>query len=254
MIHYHGTPMGGKRADVSRFMMGRHALIPFARPEDLSAVMMCAQSFVLDNSAFSLWKKGGDVNVSEYHEWVAGIAQHPGLDWVLIPDKIDGTEEENVELVTTWLRMGCKAKSVPVWHLHESLEWLDWLVGNFNTVALGSSGQYASPGTKPWWVRMNHAMKVACDEKGRPRAKLHGLRMLDPDIFRWLPLASADSTNAAVNAGSLSRFGMYQPATAAQRAEVIAGRIESHNSAMIWAGPPVHEELWAPEYLEAINQ
>ena len=81
---------------------------------------------------------------------------------------------------------------------------------------------------------MADAMDAICDEHGRPLCRLHGLRMLNPDIFTRLPLASADSTNAAVNCGSVSRFGMYTPPTAAQRAAVIAERIEAHNSAATW--------------------
>lgn len=244
MIHYHGTPMGGDRVGVARFLQGRHALVPFARPDDLGAVAEFSQSFVLDNSAFSLWKKGGDVNVAEYHAWVSSVAHHPGLDWVLIPDKIDGTEQENVDLVTLWLRMGCAAKSVPVWHLHESLDWLEYVVTHFQTVALGSSGQWATPGTDGWWARMAEAMSVACDAQGRPRCKLHGLRMLDPAIFQHLPLASADSTNAAVNGGSITRFGQYPAPTASQRAAVIADRIEQYNSAGRWICPPTQPCLF----------
>lgn len=236
MIHYHGTPVGGTRVDVTRFLAGRHALIPFHRPDDAGAVLEVCQSFVLDNSAFSLWKSGGgDVDVAKYHDWVHSFAGHPGLDWCLIPDKIDGTEQDNVDLVTLWLRMGSRVKSVPVWHLHESTGWLDWLLRNFQTVALGSSGQWSQPGTDGWWQRMGEAMAVACDTEGRPRARLHGLRMLDPSLFTRLPLASADSTNASVNGGSVSRFGSYPPPTAAQRADVIAARIETQNSAHRWA-------------------
>lgn len=235
MIHYHGTPVGGSRSDVVRFLSGRHALIPFARPDDLGAALDVCQSIVLDNSAFSLWRAGGgDVDVAAYHAWVESLAGHPSLDWCLIPDKIDGSETENAELVTLWLRMGCRVQSVPVWHLHESLGWLEWLVSKFQTVAIGSSGQWSQPGTSAWWDRMADAMAVACDDRGRPRARLHGLRMLDPAVFTRLPLASADSTNAAVNCGSLSRFGSYVPPTAGQRAEVIAARIEAHNSAPCW--------------------
>lgn len=69
-------------------------------------------------------------------------------------------------------------------------------------------------------------MDAICDDQGRPACRLHGLRMLDPAIFQHLPFASADSTNAAVNGGSISRFGMYAPPTAGQRADVIDDRIE----------------------------
>jgi len=149
-----------------RFLAGRHALIPFARPDDAGAVLDVCQSFVLDNSAFSLWKKGGDVDVAGYHAWVESLAGHPGLDWCLIPDKIDGTEAENADLVTLWQRIGCRVLSVPVWHMHESLEYLDYLCRNWQVVALGSSGQWRTPGTPAWWQRMAEAMKTACDEKG----------------------------------------------------------------------------------------
>lgn len=235
MIHYHGTPMGGSRQDVARFFVGRHALVPFKRPDDLAAVQEYCQSYVLDNSAFSYWKAGaGDVDVNAYYNWVASQEGHPGLDWCLIPDKIDGSEDQNRALVDMWMEtLDCRVKSVPVWHLHETLEWLDELVGRFETVALGSSGQWKSPGTTGWWGRMAEAMDVVCVD-GRPRCKLHGLRMLNPAVFTLLPLASADSTNAAVNSGSLKRFGMYVPPTASQRAAVIADRIEVHNSASFW--------------------
>jgi hypothetical protein len=221
----------------ARFLAGRHALIPFARPDDLQVALAVCQSIVLDNSAFSLWRKGGgDVDVGGYHAWVHSIAGHPALDWCLIPDKIDGTEDDNVELVTTWLRMGSRVCGVPVWHMHESMDWLDYLVSHFQIVAIGSSGEWRTPGTSRWWDRISDAMRIACDERGRPRARLHGLRMLDPDIFTRLPFASADSTNAAVNSGSVNRFGIYVPPTAAQRAEVIAHCIESQNSAAHWSG------------------
>ena len=58
MIHCHGTPIGGTRQDVARFLVGRHALIPFGRQDDTGAVLEFCQSFVLDNGAFSHWKKG----------------------------------------------------------------------------------------------------------------------------------------------------------------------------------------------------
>lgn len=237
MIHYHGTPIGGSRQDAARFLMGRHALVSFYRPDDMPAVLECCQSFVLDNGAFSHWKAGkGPIDFCAYVDWVHQFHQHPGFDWCLIPDVIDGTEEDNAELVHQWLRGGYKAKGVPVWHLHESLEWLNWLVNKFEWVAIGSSGQWAKPGTESWWQRIADVMDTCCDEYGKPKCKLHGLRMLDPDIFGRMPLASADSTNAAVNCGSVARFGSYTPPTSSQRAAVIAERIERCNSAAIWTG------------------
>jgi len=237
VIHYHGTPIGGSRQDAARFLMGRHALVSFYRPDDMSAVLECCQSFCLDNGAFSHWKAGhGDIDFFAYLEWVKKYCLHPGFDWCLIPDKIDGDEIENKALAEKWLAAAPKISSVPVWHLHESLEYLEWLVDNFRMIALGSSGQWSVVGSGSWWCRISDAMSVICDELGRPKAKIHGLRMLDPAVFSKMPLSSADSTNAAVNCGSISRFGSYTPPTSSQRAAVIAERIESHNSSHIWEG------------------
>jgi len=239
LIHYHGTPVGGNRVDAARFLKGRHALVPFPRQDDMGIVAEVCQSFVFDNGAFSTWKRGAVMDVDGYIKWVDEWHRHPGFDWALIPDVIDGDEKANDDLLAAWPQ---HLHGVPVWHMHESLERLKSLCSEWRTVALGSSGQWASPGTAAWWKRMGDAMDYICDA-GRPPCKLHGLRMLDPAIFSKLPLCSADSTNAAVNGGSIARFGTYIPPTAGQRAEVIADRIESHNSSAIWVNSG-QEELF----------
>jgi hypothetical protein len=234
MIHYHGTPIGGSRQDVARFLIGRHALVPYPRRDDMGIVAETCQSFVFDNGAFSVWKRGEVLDITGYVRWCDEWHRHPGFEWALIPDVIVGDEAENDAMLADW---PAHIEGVPVWHMHESLDRLDRLVSEWRTVAFGSSGQWASPGTASWWERMTEAMGVACDMLGRPRARLHGLRMLNPKIFTRLPLASADSTNAAVNCGSKERFGMYLPPTSAQRAAVIAERIEINNSAAFWPVP-----------------
>lgn len=233
MIHYHGTPIGGPKADAARFLAGRHALVPFSYPADAAIVADVCQSFVLDNGAFTAWTQGGEIDRPAYYDWVREWYRHPGFDWALIPDVIDGDEAANDAMLAEWPQ-DLRIVGVPVWHLHESLERLERLVAGYRVVALGSSGVYRSPGTAVWWGRMGEAMQVACDAQGRPRAKLHGLRMLDPDVFSLLPLSSADSTQAAVNSGAVSRFGSYPAPTRAQRAEVLAARVEAHNSCPVW--------------------
>ncbi len=241
MIHYHGTPIGGARQDVARFLMGRHALVPYPRQDDMGIVAEACQSFVFDNGAFTVWKQGGVLDVDGYIAWCDQWRRHPGFDWALIPDVIEGDESENDALLADWPR---EIRGVPVWHMHEGIDRLVRLGHEWPVVALGSSGQWANPGTPEWWSRMTEAMNELCDEHGRPPCRLHGLRMLDPAIFSKLPLTSADSTNAAVNCGSLDRFGMYVPATSAQRAAVIAERIEAHNSAAWWRKTPVQQDIF----------
>jgi len=241
MTPYHGTPCGGSRQDAARFLRGRQALVPFPRHEDLGIVAEVCKSFVFDNGAFTAWNSGKPVDDwTPYYRWCEDWRRHPGFDWALIPDVIDGDEGDNDALLRDWPR---HVRGVPVWHLHESIERLVRLCNEWPTVALGSSGEWRSPGTNAWWQRMAVAMNAICDEQGRPVCRLHGLRMLDPAIFTRLPLSSADSTNAAVNSGSLDRFGMYIAPTAAQRAATIADRIEVNNSAAVWIRQPLQETI-----------
>ena len=229
MLHYHGTPIGGKRADLGEFFPGRHALVPWRRAEDVGAVAAACRSFCFDNSAFSAWRSGKPItDWQPYYAWVDEWRRHPGFDWAIIPDIIDGNEEANDELLGEW---PFDVGGVPVWHLHESFERLERLVVTWPRIALGSSGSFAKIGTPAWWRRISDAMEVACDENGNARTKLHGLRMLNPAVYTRIPLASADSTNIAQN--SARKAMEWQCAVATAR--VLEGnRIEMHNSATIW--------------------
>jgi len=235
MIHYHGTPCGATREDVARFLKGRHALISFYRPEDIGTAAEVCQSFCIDNGAFSSWKSSNPVEDWQlYYDFVNDWHRHPAFDWAIIPDVIDGDEESNDALLDEWPG---HIEGVPVWHMHESMDRLDRLCG-WPRLALGSSGDFATVGTDHWWRQIAQAMEVICVE-GKPRTKLHGLRMLDPAVFGRMPLASADSTNAVRNSSSYARFGIYQPPNASTRMAIIAERIESHQSAPVWSGVPI---------------
>lgn len=235
MIRYHGTPFSGDTT--SRLALrGRHAMVSYHRPDDLELVAELCQSFALDNGAYSAWTSGAAYDPEGYLAWAATWLKHPGCDFALIPDVIDGDEEANDE----WIyrvdrRPQDRGKWAPVWHLHESLERLRILVASWPRVAFGSSGQFATVGAPEWWQRMAEALDVATDKEGMPRCKLHGLRMLDSVVFAHVPFSSADSTNVARNIGLDDRWrGPYVPTTVHGRALVMIDRIEAHASAWRW--------------------
>lgn len=231
MIHYHGTPLSGTRADVANFVAGRHVLIPYLRKDDLSAAAEFASSFVFDNSAYSSWKRGVDLDFEGYTRWCHNWRRHPGLEWCLIPDTITGTEEENDYLIKQWPR---DIPGVPVYHLSESVERLKRLCRVWPIVALGSSGAFKTPGTQIWHERMRLLFTAICDEFGRPRTKIHGLRMMDFRIVAKYPFRSADSTTVAQGMSVTALFGHYPPPSPWQRAVVIASRIEATNSPSVF--------------------
>lgn len=235
MIHYHGTPITPRSVAVD-VLAGRHAMVSYAHPEQMKIAAEVCQSFALDNGAFSIWKSGhGSVNTELYADWVRCWMRHPGFDWCLIPDVIDGTEKDNDDMIARWPLAMWHGIGVPVWHMHESIARLDRLCRTFPRVALGSSGQWATVGTDSWWERMGEAMDCICDSEGNPPCKLHGLRMLSPTVFSHLPLSSADSTNVARNIGIDSAWrGTYLPSSKGDRARILTNRIEAHASAARW--------------------
>ena len=89
-------------------------------------------------------------------------------------------------------------------------------------------------------------MNAVTDKQGLPITKLHGLRMLNPDVFSRLPLSSADSTNIAQNIGIDSAWrGTYLPPSKDVRALVMREKIEANQSAKYWERQPVQMELVA---------
>ena len=240
MIPYHGTPVSGSGIDAARFLAGRHALVPYEYQSQLAVVLDVCKSVIFDNSAFTKWKQGGELDVPGFTRWCEKHRLHPRFRWGLIPDVIDGDERDNDALLRDW---PLHIPGVPVYHLHEDLGRLDRLVSEWETVALGSSGEWPTPGAGKWWQRMADVMRVACDSAGRPRCRLHGLRMLSPAVFTKLPLSSADSVNAGLNSFRTERFGMYVPPTNAQRAAVIADRVEANNSPAVWTPPAALAEM-----------
>lgn len=221
-------------ADMLRAMRSRHAMVSFEDYRQIEEACEVCQSVVLDNGAFSAWRSGRRYDFTGYQLWAAHWLRHPAVEWCIVPDVIDGSEADNDALLAEWALP--REISVPVYHLHESLERLERLI-TYPRIALGSSGAYADPGAPAWWSRMAEIMQVLCDEEGFPRVKLHGLRMLDPVLFSHLPLSSADSCNVARNIGIDGAWtGTYTPRSKWARALVMMDRIECHASARRWTG------------------
>lgn len=243
MIHYHGLPITPATVAAKAIDAG-HAFISFAHPEQLSVAIELCQSFAIDNGAFSAWRSGNPItDWSKFYDWALNVKKVPSCDFAVIPDVIDGNEADNDALLRdcplpTWF-------GAPVWHLHESLERLEQLANTYVRVCFGSSGEFSTVGTTQWWSRMGQAMRMICDDDGRPMCKLHGLRMLDPAVFTKFPFSSADSTSIGRSVGIDQKWknGNYQPPTKEMRAAVMRSRIEAHNAPAVWGFHQVEQGL-----------
>lgn len=234
MIHYHGLPITPATTAVSA-IGGGHAFVSYAHADQLSVAVETCQSFAIDNGAFSAWRKGEPVrDWAGFYEWAAECKRAPHCDFAVIPDVIDGSEADNDALLSEWPLP--RWFGAPVWHMHESLDRLERLASGWPRICIGSSGEFATVGSAAWWGQIARAMRVVCDDEGAPMVRLHGLRMLNPEIFSRLPFASADSTNIGRNIGIDQTWrGNYMPPTKEARALVMRQRIESHNAPARWS-------------------
>ena len=237
MIHYHGVPFSG--GDASHLaLQSKHGFVSFAHSSSVETVAELCQSFALDNGAFSAWKSGKPFDIGGYAKWINHWHKHPALDFYVMPDVIDGDENENTKMRAAWfnrVERSAWGKGYPVWHMHEPLDYLATLVGAFSGICIGSSGQFSEVGTTDWWAKMSEVMDVCTDENGFPKTRIHGLRMLDPTVFSHIPLSSADSTNVGRNCGIDKAWrGPYAPKSPKTRALVMMERIEAHASASRW--------------------
>lgn len=242
MSQYHGTPMGGTRADRALALTNRLALVPYPRPDDLELVVRLSRGFIADNGAYTYWKKGYPEypDYAGYVGWVEKLQQYPTFHWAIIPDHISGTEAQNNSLLDQW---PAHLRGVPVFHMHHSLDRLRALAHRFPIVALGGGRGYEQLKSAAWWARIGQMMEAVTDEAGRPICQLHGLRMLDPKVFTVLPLSSADSANAARNSSHAHRFAAGT--TRGQRACLIADRLETYQPASSWHRRPRQYSLFA---------
>lgn len=198
MIHYHGTPI----TPIARLheMAGRNFCVSYAAPNDLTRCHQIGQSVMLDNGAFTFWRRGVETSPEwwgKYAEWVTPCLDYP-TTWATVPDVIDGTEEENDLLIFKWPKHLFK-QSAPVWHMHESLDRLKYLCSAWDCVCIGSSGTYSDPSSSSWRYRMDEAWNALLPTGGKPPARVHMLRAMKQACEGDWPFASADSTNVAQN-------------------------------------------------------
>jgi hypothetical protein len=150
VIHYHGTPITPQAKLLE--LSGCNFCVSYAAPYQVTVCHEIGQSVMLDNGAFSFWRTGKPTDWDGYMDWAEPWLQYP-TTWAVIPDVIDGDEEENDLLLVKWFQRRLP-KGAPVWHMHEPLDRLKRLCHGYERVCIGSSGQFADrqsrSGTAGW--------------------------------------------------------------------------------------------------------
>jgi hypothetical protein len=199
---------------------------------------------LVDNGAYSAWKSGVDTMNDEsylegFADWANDIAERCPQAVIVLPDVIDGTHEQNAQLVSETMAMFDCDRVMPIWHMHEPIEYLLHLCEGFSYVGIGSSGAYASPTSPKWHERIAEAFAAidaweAGSDGAYVRPRLHMMRaQAQAHLY---PFDSSDSTNVAMNHGAQRRRGEELPA--------FAKRVDDRIQAS--AGPEAYHQAGNP--------
>jgi hypothetical protein len=136
---------------------------------------------------------------ASFEAWATAIMDRCDNAIAVIPDVIDGTEIDNDALIhECWLDWD---RCMVVWHMHEGIKRLLWMCENFNYVAIGSSGDYAVPGTDAWHARMTEIFAAVAKwedecEGAYCRPRFHLMRA--QNFADEYPFDSSDSCTVAM--------------------------------------------------------
>lgn len=232
MIKYFGTPVTPISVFIEH-MTDKNVMISFFTKRDFPRACKYSAKIIIDNGAYSYFTQKLVPDWDKFYKWLEPNLSK--INYFIIPDKIDGTEEENDALIDD---CPFTEKAIPVFHLHESTERLRMLSEKFNYIAFGSSGKYWSIGSYNWHKRMDELMRVICGKDGKPSVKIHMLRCLNKEIFLHYPFYSGDSTGFARNH---SKYG----------AEKILSRILPYNSPEVYSFKPYQLDIF--DMLESVS-
>ena len=191
MIHYHGTPITPLAALYE--LSGRHFCVSHMRPDDVRRCHEIGQSVMLDNGAFSKWRRGADTDWPAYYGWCDVWLDYP-TTWAVIPDVIDAGTQEQDALLREW---PYGQRGAPVWHMDEPVDRLLRLTDEWSRVCIGSTDEYSRVLSPAWQRRMDEAFNAISRRNSR-MPWLHMLRGMQLSGMHW-PFASVDSTDIAQN-------------------------------------------------------
>ena len=103
-LHYHGTPI--TPIDALYQLAGRCFCVSHLRPEDVRRCHDIGQSVMLDNGAFSKWRRGAVVDWNAFYDWCDKWLDCP-TTWAIPPDVIDAPSQEQDGLRTIGVTPRC---------------------------------------------------------------------------------------------------------------------------------------------------
>lgn len=199
---YHGTPVTPQSELLS--LAGRCFCVSYFYRDKTSLPLIegISSSLMLDNGAFSAWKKGVEFTDDYwrgYHEWVDAPLDRP-TTWAVIPDAILMGSQEQDRLLRQWPHGD---RGAPVFHLYADfmhpLDRLLRLLDEWPRVCIGwAHDPKEYPIGCPEFEDAMDATWNAIAGRHARTPNVHMFRGTQLTRARW-PFASVDSTDVARN-------------------------------------------------------
>lgn len=203
-----GTPVTPKALFPS--LAGSSFCVSHQHPRDIERAIEFVgedEILILDNGAFSHWNQGkGAIDRNKFWDWANEIQARSPQAVAVIPDVIEGDEHANLLEMSWALREAGGLAEFPertmsIWHLNDSLEFLETQARLMNFVGFGSCAEFDVQRQKAaYMTRITEASAMLDDVEDRfeRRPWIHLMRGLGV-LGELTRFESADSTNVAVN-------------------------------------------------------
>lgn len=145
----------------------------------------------LDSGAFSAYTQGIEIDIYSYIDFIKKnkkyIETYANLDAIGDPAKT---------LKNQRIMEKAGLRPLPCFHYGEPVKYLHTYLKEYDYIALGGMVPISTKNLKPWLDDLfsNHL----CDQKGNPKAKIHGFGMTALSLMLRYPWYSVDSTSWVV--------------------------------------------------------
>ncbi len=175
----------------------------FSSPEEYLKVSggWWPEQLILDSGAFTVWTKGGSVNLDNYADYCLKMRitapdtttiYNVNLD--VLPGRFGQhpTDEEREESARKGLENAHYLenkglKVLPVFHQHEDFKWLDLMAKDYEYFGISPANDVSMKEKVKWLRKVFSKIKAT--------RKTHGFGATAPQITKQFPLYSADSSS-----------------------------------------------------------
>lgn len=163
---------------------------------------------LLDSGAFSAWSRKEPIDVYKYIDYLKKhedlLHGYVNLDVIVGKlgvrrtfKELDEAARIGYENLNTIKKAGLRP--MPVYHQHESLNWLARMIEDGEQyIGLSSAKDLWAKQQREW---LDEMFSLLTDSKGRPLIRTHGFGITNPDLVKRYPWYTVDSTTWSLCAG-----------------------------------------------------